>query len=149
MRKTFQMRKLSEKRSIDFGVKPFKKGLVGIEGAKPLICTGNRHSCFFTTKKAFQFSLSPLGDPKYCSKPKSVLFGSGFQRGALSCRAPLSCETIPRIVSQFTPRRAHCVSVRSRKRVRIFSALGVRAPFEKGAPKLFLTLSGGDFGKSD
>ena len=34
--------KFYRKGTIDFGVQPFKKGLVGLEGAKPLICSQNR-----------------------------------------------------------------------------------------------------------
>ena len=99
----------------------------------------------FTAEKAFQFQLSPPGDQKYCLKnsfalqnSKSVLFGSGFQRGALSCRAPLSCGTTPRIVPQFTPRRAHCVLVKSREECAKLQCFKEYARPLKRAPLNFL-----------
>ena len=52
------------KRSIDFGVKPFKKGLVGFKRAKPFVCTINRYSLFFTTSEVFLFKLSCAARPK-------------------------------------------------------------------------------------
>ena len=85
--------------------------------------------------------------PKILSKKKKVCFSEVLSGRNLSCRfLPLS-QTVPRTVWEIHLPRAHCVSVQSRKSVKISDALGVRAPFEKGAPKLFLTLSGGDFGK--
>ena len=48
-----KMQKNSRIRSIDFGVKPFKKGLVGVQRAKPSVCTGIRNAPFFTTSEAF------------------------------------------------------------------------------------------------
>ena len=46
--------KLFRNQSIDFGVQPFKKGLVGVERAKPSACTLNQYSFFFTAEKTFQ-----------------------------------------------------------------------------------------------
>ena len=78
---------------------------------------------------------------------RKVCFSGVLSGRNLSCRfLPLS-QTVPRTVWEIHLPRAHCVSVQSRKSVKISDALGVRAPFEKGAPKLFLTLSGGNFGK--
>ena len=37
------MRKLAEKRSIDFGVKPFKKGLAGFKRTESFARAGNRY----------------------------------------------------------------------------------------------------------
>ena len=129
------MGKLSEKRSRKFRIEPFLKGLQVSKGQSPLLALKTDIHTFSRLIKRPCPHCSAQRNPKYDLKRKSVFFGSAFQRGALSCRAPR------------TPRRAHCVSVQSRESVKISDALGVRAPFEKGAPKLFLTLSGGDFGK--
>ena len=66
--KRCQSQTLLLKKTIDFGVKPFKKGLVGVERAKPSACRLCRRGNVFTASKTFRFLLSPLGDPKYCSK---------------------------------------------------------------------------------
>ena len=80
----------------------------------------------FSDEKAFQFQLSPPGDQKYCLKnsfalqnSKSVLFESGFQRGALSCRA-------------------HCVLVKSREECAELQCFKEYARPLKRAPLNFL-----------
>ena len=58
----------ADAQDIDFGVKPFKKGLVGVERAKPSAYTGNRYSRFFTVEKRSNLHCLAQQDPKYCPK---------------------------------------------------------------------------------
>ena len=51
-------------RSIDFGVKPFKKGLAGFKRTESFACTLCWYSLFFTASKTFLSKMSPPGDPK-------------------------------------------------------------------------------------
>ena len=88
---------------IDFGVKPFKKGLVGVERAKPFVCTGNRYSHFFTTAQTFLFALFRAAEPKILSQIKKCAFRKCFQGGDLSCRSPPLWGTVPRTVLQIHP----------------------------------------------
>ncbi|MDY2713550.1 MAG: hypothetical protein SOV73_09540, partial [Candidatus Faecivivens sp.] len=43
-------------KGIDFGVKPFKKGLAGFKRTESFACTGNRFSRFFTAEKCSNFN---------------------------------------------------------------------------------------------
>ena len=75
-------------KGIDFGVKPFKKGLAGFKRTESFACTYNRYLRCFTAEKRSNFSCLAQQDPKYSPKRKSFRIGSAFQRGrALSCRA--------------------------------------------------------------
>ena len=57
-------------RSIDFGVKPFKKGLAGFKRTASFACTLRRYSLFFTASKTFPSALFRKAKPKILSETK-------------------------------------------------------------------------------
>ena len=62
----FFILKFYRKGSIDFGVQPFKKGLVGVERAKPSACTQQpRFAGFSRLKKCSDSGCSAKQNPKY------------------------------------------------------------------------------------
>ena len=76
-------RQLSTYNIIDFGVKPFKKGLVGVERAKPSACILCRFSPFFTVSEMFLSTSFRAAEPKILSKKKKLPYRECF-KGALS-----------------------------------------------------------------
>ena len=114
-RKNIVSADFSWNRSIKFGIDTFLKGSWVSKGQSPLFAPETDIHAFSQLKNVPIPVVPRSGTQKIIKKTKeacnSIANGitGSFQRGALSCRAPLSCETIPRIVSQFTPRRAHCV----------------------------------------
>ena len=116
-------------KGMDFGVKPFKKGLVGIEGAKarilqnPSFARETEIYAFSQLKKRFNLRCLAQQDPKYYPKR---CFSEVLSGGALSCRAPPLSGTVPRTVPEIHPRRAHCVSCEPevRKSFRAFLLIG-------------------------
>ena len=90
--------------------------------------------------ETFDF-LQPFVKKAACIPASGDVFEPGREKGKPSLAGlPLFPKQSPGLFGKFTLFGAHCVSVRSRKKVRILKASGVRAPFEKGAPKLSLTV---------
>ena len=96
-------RQLSTYNIIDFGVKPFKKGLVGVERAKPSACILCRFSPFFTISEMFLSTSFRAAEPKILSKKKKLPYRECF-KGALSlAERPLFVKQSPGLFHKFTP----------------------------------------------
>ena len=84
--------------------------------------------------ETFDF-LQPFVKKAACIPVSGDVFEPGREKGKPSLAGlPLFPKQSPGLFGKFTLFGAHCVSVRSWKKVLKLRALGVRAPFEKDFP---------------
>ena len=102
-------RQLSTYNIIDFGVKPFKKGLVGVERAKPSACILCRFSPFFTVSEMFLSTSFRAAEPKILSKKKKLPYRECVEGKPSLAGLPLFSPQSPGLWGKFTPFGAHCV----------------------------------------
>ena len=133
---------LSTYNIIDFGVKPFKKGIAGFKRTESFVCTLNRRGTFFTTSKVYRFQLFRAAEPKILSKKKKLPYRKRFKGKPSLAGLPLFLKQSPGLFEKFTLFGAHFVQCESevRKFFRAFfidwKSFGDAVAFEK-APQNF------------
>ena len=101
------MRKPSEKRSIDFGVKPFKKGLAGFKRTESFACTGNRYLKTFHGSSSVPVTFVPRsGTQNIVLKEKVAVSGVLSEGRSLLQSAPLLRNNPPDCFAIHSPQSA-------------------------------------------